>query len=599
MKKRTALKNLARNMTIRFKLLMLSGALLIALLGVAFLGSMTIVGLQHDITSVENNIPNINDDANSVKSILDKQQQALNRLGTTNAALRSFGKMRYWLTDLSASWLNASETAAKDAKKELEKHLTEIAAFDDANSKAVKARVDKLFDLALKAVDAYADNNRVLGNSLLANARTEILEADKMLAQLAADQAAAVESLKAQAGESFNAASDQVGKARTVAATALDKSKASMNQAAGIIAIVFLGSIVFTIFTIRSLIRPIRNLAGAMEHLAQGNLNTELPAVTRNEIGEMVKAVEIFKNNSLMAEKLKSEQSAEQSKKESRQRRVDSLIKSFEGKATEAVSTVASASEQLNQTARFMSQNISITTQKSTAASASSEQASSNVQTVASAAEEMNSSIQEISLQTDKTTQAAKEAVKRALSADTSAASLENAANQVGEVLSLIQDITEQINLLALNATIEAARAGEAGKGFAVVASEVKNLASQTAKATEEIESHISGIQGVSKEVIDVLATIKESISNVGEFANGIASAVEEQTAVTKEIVSNMNQASSGVMEITSNLTEVAKMSQEADNSAGEVLNAASTLSKQAEMLRAEINGFLKDIQAA
>lgn len=587
------------NITIRTKLVMLSGALLLSLGGVAMLGASTIVGLQGDIHSVEENIPNINEDANSVKSILDRQQAAFEKLLVTRHALRNFGETKYWLTDLSASWLNASETAANKAKASLEKNLGEMMAFDPESAKNIQARVNKIYDLGLQAVDAYADNNRVLGNSLLASARNEILEADKLLLQTSETQAKAVEEQKKLAQQSFDAASTQVEKARGVAGEAINKSQASLNQAAGIIAVVLVFAVGFTFITIRSLITPIRKLVASMNSLAKGDLHTELPSVTKNEIGDMVKAVEVFKNNSIEAERLKAEQSTEQEKKEKRQRRIDQLIKSFEGKATGAVATVSSAAEQLNQTARFMSQNISVTTQKSTAASASSEQASSNVQTVASAAEEMNSSIQEISLQTNKTTQAAKEAVQRAMNADNSAASLANAANQVGEVLELIQDITEQINLLALNATIEAARAGEAGKGFAVVASEVKNLASQTAKATEEIESHISGIQGVSKEVIDVLNTIKDSIANVGEFANGIASAVEEQTAVTREIVSNMNQASTGVMEITTNLTEVAKMSQEADSSAGEVLSAAQTLSKEADVLRAEINGFLKDIQAA
>jgi len=587
---------------IRTKLMLLSGALLVALLGVSGLGGTTIIGLQADITGIERNIPNINDkdDTNSVINNLNKQQGALDRLSVTQAALREFGELKYWMTDLSASWLNNSETAATQAKGRLTKILKEdLSVFDADGAKSVEGHVGKIFDLGIQAVDAYADGNRVLGNSLLANARREVRAADSLLLEINTAQNNAVAAYKTAAGQSFEDASSQVDKARGVAEEALIKAQESLVRAGIVLCVVLILAALFTFMTIRSLINPIRKLVSAMNHLAEGNLQTELPPITRNEIGDMIKAVEVFKNNSLTAEKLKSEQAAEQEKKENRQRRVDELIKSFENKATGAVATVSSSAEELNQTARFMSQNISMTSQKSTAASASSEQASSNVQTVASAAEEMSSSIQEISLQTDKTTKAANEAVERTMNADTSAASLANAANQVGEVLGLIQDITEQINLLALNATIEAARAGEAGKGFAVVASEVKNLASQTAKATEEIESHISGIQGVSKEVVDVLGSIKESIADVGEFASGIASAVEEQTAVTKEIVSNMNQASSGVMEITTNLTEVSQMSQEADGSASEVLSAAQTLSQEADVLRSEINGFLKDIQAA
>jgi methyl-accepting chemotaxis protein len=76
------------------------------------------------------------------------------------------------------------------------------------------------------------------------------------------------------------------------------------------------------------------------------------------------------------------------------------------------------------------------------------------------------------------------------------------AAQKIGDVVSLINDIASQTNLLAPNATIKAARAGEAGKGFAVVASEVKSLATQTGKATEEIDAPITSMQAATGEAV-------------------------------------------------------------------------------------------------
>lgn len=82
---------------------------------------------------------------------------------------------------------------------------------------------------------------------------------------------------------------------------------------------------------------------------------------------------------------------------------------------------------------------------------------------------------------------------------------LAEGAEKIGAVVSLITDIASQTNLLALNATIEAARAGDAGKGFAVVASEVKSIATQTGKATQEIDAQIMQIQAATKEAVEAI----------------------------------------------------------------------------------------------
>jgi len=265
----------------------------------------------------------------------------------------------------------------------------------------------------------------------------------------------------------------------------------------------------------------------------------------------------------------------------------------------QVVDIVAAAATEMDATAQTMVPTADVTSQRSSAVAAASEQTSVNVQTVASAAEELSSSVTEISRQVAQSAQIAQSASEEAERTNEIVETLAAAGQKIGQIVELINNIVGQTNLLALNATIEAARAGEAGKGFAVVASEVKSLANQTAKATEEIASQIDNIQSVTGETVNAIANIRGTIDNINEIATGIASAVEEQGAATDEITRNMQQASEGTAEVSQTIVEVTQAASETGSAAGQVRDAAGELTTHAENLGEELSGFLKQLGVA
>ncbi|MBY0355822.1 MAG: methyl-accepting chemotaxis protein [Rickettsiales bacterium] len=351
---------------------------------------------------------------------------------------------------------------------------------------------------------------------------------------------------------------------------------------------------------VRRITNKLDELNSSMSDIAGGNVATPIPSTQcEDEIGDMARSLEIFKqntiNNRLMeAEQVKEKLRVEEEKKQTMQ----NLARNFENRVQGIINSVASAATQLFQTAETMSTAIGVASQKAGEVATASSETSHNVQSVASATDEMTASVREITEQVSKSSRVVQDAVEKVQLADVTSQSLEQSARQIGSVVELIQDIASQINLLALNATIESARAGDAGKGFAVVATEVKNLAGQTAQATDEISRQISNMQQVSREVVETLNAIKLAINHINEYSTAVSAAIEEQSAVTDDIASNMGSAALKTQEISSNIVDVTCSTSDASFSAGQVLDAAKSLSQEAEVLRREVDSFLSEVRA-
>ena len=350
----------------------------------------------------------------------------------------------------------------------------------------------------------------------------------------------------------------------------------------------------------RSITKPLGSMLGVMKQLAEGRTAIDVPDTERrDEVGDIAKSVQVFRDNAVAMEKMKAEQESLKKKaEEDRKATLMQLAETFDKEVGSIVNTVSSAAESLRGAATDLSSTAEETTRQSATVAAAAEQASTNVQTVAAATEEMSSSIGEIGNRVNDSARIATIAVEEAKNTNAMIEKLAQSAQKVGDVVNLINEIASQTNLLALNATIEAARAGEAGKGFAVVASEVKVLANQTAKATEEISGQITSIQNETQAAVSAIQNIGQTINKISGIATAIASAVEEQSATTKEISRNIQEASTGTTEVSSNIVSVKSAAESTGRSASLVLESSNVLSTESGTLKQKLTAFLTSLRA-
>ena len=462
--------------------------------------------------------------------------------------------------------------------------------FVENSLNAIPSKDEKIVE-GLKEAAALLDEYRQALTKLIENSK----EIDELVAEMA-DSAAAIR--KGAGAMKADLLSDQQRLESESDATVSDTERLIVMLAAG----GFLIGAVLALILGKSISRPMIGMCRAMRELAGGNFDVVLPGVGRkDELGEMAGAVEEFKMQAIAKAERDAAEQAAQNKASSAARRGE-LIRfadEFEQAVGAIVSNVSASAVQLEQAAGTLTRTAETTQTLSSQVAGASEEASSNMESVATATEELSTSVDEIGRRVRESNRIAEAAVLQAQQTDGRIGKLSRAAQEIGDVVKLITAIAEQTNLLALNATIEAARAGDAGRGFAVVASEVKSLASQTAKATDEISSHILGMQGATQESVAAIKEIGVTIAQISSIASSIAGAVEQQSAATQEIARNVQSVAQGTHEATANVMQVNRGATETGSASEEVLNSAKTLSAESTRLRQELDRFMANIRAA
>jgi methyl-accepting chemotaxis protein len=358
------------------------------------------------------------------------------------------------------------------------------------------------------------------------------------------------------------------------------------------LALVVLAAVAMAVWVvIARIVKPISQLSAAMHALAEGDTDLSLPVSGKDEIGDMVRATDVFRQNAIERIELTANIDKSRQEAETRKAELENLSREFLGKADAMKTVLDRQAHVVRESARRLASSADATDQQVTLGLGSSSEAASSVQTVAAAAEQLSASTKRIAEQTMHSREITSSASAAAAHANEDMRKLSDVTRQIGSILDVIGSIASQTNLLSLNATIEAARAGEAGKGFAVVAGEVKALAEQTTKATAEVARHVNAINVSTETAAASIAAISGRVEEVIRLTSAIADSVGEQGTATNEIAESACRAATCTDGAKGNSEKVAAV-------VGQTRAEVKCIEDGANTLSAAIIEFTKGIDA-
>lgn len=541
-------------MTIRLQIILICCFFLLSLVGVGYFSSTQLKGMGVASKDSGDKIGDV------AKNIYD------NAFMGVNYARKS---QLDWAEFLAAYKEKESAGLDDDLRAKLQKNMDDL---DVAIERSITAKVKELSVAArTKIVSMHDQKDNVVNPVDIEEVTKSLKRMSERYANDASDFRDNVDVLLADNDKNLS--------------TILEKSSSTLRFS--IMVIVVIG-IIASVFTILSVVRPLRKAVMIANAISAGKLDNEFDTKGRSETAQLLRSLhgmqEALKRNLEEIEKQAAIQKQAAEQDAERKMILEGMAKELEHELASGVEMINDRTKQMGVKAESMVGSADLTSANSTSVASATTQAMANSEEVVRATDQLSASIREISMQTSKCAQTASEAVSISTETTSNITDLTQSVVEISDVIGFISQIAQQTNLLALNATIEASRAGEAGKGFAVVASEVKSLARQTAEATDKITTKIAAVQDATKMAANGVHNLERTIDQINGFTSGLASAVEEQNSATQEIARNMKQSSEAIKEIALQVDGIA--------------SEASSTKQNAQQVLSQVTGIQNDVSS-
>ena len=518
-------------------------------------------------------------------------------------------------TVVSANWLPSVivteelNTLTSDYRIQEYKHIVaqDSETMQDAESKMedLNNQIDENFNTYIKDL---VTNNR--DKELIENAQSAwqqyLTLHDEMITLSRENKTEQAMSAVLDSATMFNEASDTFLKIVDFNKSGADQANLDGNdiyasaQKIVISALSLIGilSLLFALYIIRSINKPVKELDDVARKIADGDLNQSISYNSKDELGKL--AVNFNKTVDRLRDYVKYIDEISHILKEiAGGNLIFELTYDYAGEFSKIKEALEEISESLNNTLGQINQSADQVASGSDQVSSGSQALSQGATEQASSVEELAATINEISAQVKETAVNADDARKQSTQAgeevevsnqqmrDMIAAMSEisDKSGKISRIIKTIEDIAFQTNILALNAAVEAARAGAAGKGFAVVADEVRNLASKSSEA--------------SKSTADLIEGTVQAVEKGTEIANATAESLSAVVVSTQEVVSTVDKIASAaanqannIAQVTQGIDQISSVVQTNSATAEESAAASEELSGQAQMLKNLVGQF-------